>query len=117
MTKKGNLSEALSQFDRRPLEPLVLEIPEPPAKLNPSPAPGQAPKAQTRPRKAPAAEPAKLTRQPPSRQGKKALTGYFGPEVLKQLKVMAAANDTTIQALLTEALNDLFKKHGKPHIA
>jgi hypothetical protein len=37
--------------------------------------------------------------------------------VLKQLKIMAAADDTTIQALLTEALNDLFKKHGKPHIA
>ncbi|MBK1724939.1 hypothetical protein CKO23_22500 [Thiocystis violacea] len=57
------------------------------------------------------------TALPPSRQGKKALTGYFEPEVLKQLKVMAASEDTTIQALLTEALNDLFKKYGKPHIA
>jgi hypothetical protein len=36
---------------------------------------------------------------------------------MKQLKVMAAAEETTIQALLTEALNDLFKKYGKPHIA
>jgi hypothetical protein len=30
---------------------------------------------------------------------------------------MAAADDTTIQALMSEALNDLFKKYGKPHIA
>jgi hypothetical protein len=98
MTKKGNLSAALSQFDKRPAA-----VPDTP--------PPAAPRA---------IEPPKdegKSKQPPSRQGQRALTGYFGPEVLKQLKVMAAAEETTIQALLTEALNDLFKKYGKPHIA
>jgi hypothetical protein len=102
MTKKGNLSAALSRFDQRPA--LVQEAPPPEAEPVPPPNTGPAERQGG-------------TRQPPSRAGKKALTGYFGPEVLKQLKVMAAADDTTIQALMTEALNDLFKKHGKPHIA
>jgi hypothetical protein len=35
----------------------------------------------------------------------------------KQLKVMAAEMDTTQQELMTLALNDFFKKHGKPPIA
>jgi hypothetical protein len=35
----------------------------------------------------------------------------------KQLKVMAAEMDTTQQDLMTIALNDFFKKHGKPPIA
>jgi hypothetical protein len=103
MTKKGNLSTALSQFDKRPVA-----VPDTPPPGKPAPAMSKAEEAQKGEGK---------TRQPPSRQGKRALTGYFGPEVLRQLKVMAAAEDTTIQALLTEALNDLFKKYGKPHIA
>lgn len=53
----------------------------------------------------------------PSRQGKKAITGYFDPAASKQLKQMAIEQDSSIQALLGEAINDLFKKHGKPHIA
>jgi len=51
------------------------------------------------------------------RRGKKALTAYFEPEVLKQLKLLAAAEDKTIQSLLAEAINELFKKYGRPHIA
>ncbi|MHB8087771.1 MAG: ribbon-helix-helix domain-containing protein [Anaerolineaceae bacterium] len=35
----------------------------------------------------------------------------------KQLKIMAAEMDTTQQELMKIALNDLFKKHGKPPIA
>ena len=49
--------------------------------------------------------------QPPSRQGKKALTGHFDPAVSRQLKQIALDNDTTVQALLGEALNDLFLKY------
>jgi hypothetical protein len=37
--------------------------------------------------------------------------------VKKQLRILAADRDTTIQDLLAEALNDLFAKHGKPEIA
>jgi hypothetical protein len=45
------------------------------------------------------------------------VTGYFEAAVKRQLRLLAAENDTTIQALLAEALNDLFAKHGKPEIA
>ncbi len=53
----------------------------------------------------------------PGRDGKSNVTGYFPPEVKKQLRILAAERDTTIQDLLAEALNDLFAKHGKPEIA
>ena len=52
----------------------------------------------------------------PGREGKSNVTGYFPPEVKKQLRLLAAEQDTTIQNLLAEALNDLFAKHGKPEI-
>jgi len=55
--------------------------------------------------------------QAPSRVGKKALIGYFDPSVSKQLKQMALDNDTSVQSLLAEALNDFFQKHKKPAIA
>ncbi|MCY4230068.1 MAG: hypothetical protein OXF26_04130 [Alphaproteobacteria bacterium] len=44
------------------------------------------------------------------------MTGYFDPVVKRQLRVLAAERDTTIQTLLGEALNDLFAKHGKPEV-
>lgn len=53
----------------------------------------------------------------PGRKGKSNVTGYFPPEVKKQLRLLAAEHDTTIQNLLAEALNDLFAKNGKPEIA
>ena len=52
----------------------------------------------------------------PGRIGKASVTGYFRPEVRRQLRRLAADADTTIQALLGEALNDLFAKHGLPEI-
>ncbi|WP_413176456.1 ribbon-helix-helix domain-containing protein [Anabaena azotica] len=54
---------------------------------------------------------------PPSRVGKKAIAGHFDPAVGKQLRQLALDNDTTVQALLEEALNDLFLKYGKSPIA
>ncbi len=56
------------------------------------------------------------TSLPPSRQGKKGVTGYFVPEVPRQLKAIAFERDTTVQELLNEALNDLFMKKGKSPI-
>ena len=50
------------------------------------------------------------------RTGKSNVTGYFAPEVKKRLRLLAAEQDTTIQNLLAEALNDLFAKNGKPEI-
>jgi hypothetical protein len=53
----------------------------------------------------------------PSRRGKKAVSGHFDPAVQKQLNQMALDEDSSVQALLREALNDLFAKRGKPTIA
>jgi hypothetical protein len=53
----------------------------------------------------------------PGRDGKSNVTGYFPPEVKKQLRILAAERNTTIQDLLAEALNDLFAKNSKPEIA
>lgn len=52
-----------------------------------------------------------------SRQGKKQVAGHFDPEVVRQLKLLTIERDATIQALLAEALNDLFKKYGKSAVA
>ena len=52
----------------------------------------------------------------PSRIGKVSVTGYFRPEVRRQLRRLAADGDTTVQALLGEALNDLFAKHALPEL-
>ena len=62
------------------------------------------------------APPPRRTAQP-GRVGKVSVTGYFAPEVRRQLRRLAADADTTIQALLAEALNDLFAKRGAPEIA
>jgi hypothetical protein len=45
------------------------------------------------------------------------VTGYFSPAVKKQLRRITVEEDTTIQELLAEALNDLFAKRGMPEIA
>jgi hypothetical protein len=57
------------------------------------------------------------TSLPPSRQGKKAITGYFDPAVSRQLKQIALDQNTTIQDLLAESLNDLFVKYRKSPLA
>lgn len=54
---------------------------------------------------------------PPSRAGKKIVSGHFDPAVTRQLKQLALDQEATVQALLAEALNDLFAKHGKQRIA
>ena len=52
-----------------------------------------------------------------SREGKVPVTGFYEPRVRRQLRIMAAEGDTTVQALLGEAISDFFAKHGKPEIA
>ena len=46
----------------------------------------------------------------PSRSGKKLIAGHFSPEVAKALKMVAVEDDTTVQALVGEALTLLFQK-------
>jgi hypothetical protein len=52
----------------------------------------------------------------PSRQGKRLIAGHFDPKVAKQLRLLAAEEDTSIQALLEEALDLLFVKKGRGRI-
>lgn len=55
----------------------------------------------------------------PSRRGKKTIAGFFDPAVSRQLKQIALeqGDESNIQELLREAINDLFEKRGKPRIA
>ena len=53
----------------------------------------------------------------PVRDGKRFVGGHFTPELVKQLRMLAAEDDTTIQALLEEALDLLFVKKGKAQLA
>jgi hypothetical protein len=53
----------------------------------------------------------------PSRTGKRQIAGHFDPLVGKQLRFLANETDRSVQQLLEEALNDLFRKHGKSAIA
>ena len=55
-----------------------------------------------------------MPQRPPvnSRDGKKAVVGYFSPELSKALRLLALQQDSSIQALLGEAIDDLLRKHG-----
>ena len=53
----------------------------------------------------------------PSRKGKKALGAHFDPVVVKELKILAAKQDRTLQSLVGESLNLLFEKYGVDAIA
>lgn len=59
--------------------------------------------------------PASARRQ--DRQDKVLIGGHFPKAVRQQLRMIAAEDDTTTQALLSEALNLLFVKKGKDQIA
>lgn len=93
MTKRTNLADALQKAAGKS-PPSPLEQPESSTQGDTSPQP-----------------------VPPSRQGKKAITGHFDPAVSRQLKQIAVENDSTVQALLAEALNGLFEKYGRSPIA
>ena len=54
---------------------------------------------------------------PPSRQGKRVISGYFDPSAAKQLKMLSVETDRSVQSLLEEAIDDLFKKYGRSAIA
>jgi hypothetical protein len=65
----------------------------------------------------PAARTSPLRAVPPSRTGRVLIGGHFAPEVQTALKVIAAEERTTVQALLAEAINTVFAKRHKPEIA
>ena len=53
----------------------------------------------------------------PSRDGRRFLGGHFPPHVTRQMKMLAAEDDTTVQALLEEAIDLLFVKKGRGKIS
>jgi hypothetical protein len=53
----------------------------------------------------------------PSRNGRVLVGGHFAPEVQTALKIVAAQERTTVQALLAEGINTVFASRGKPEIA
>ena len=86
--------------------------------IAPPPAPEPAPRRPAPPKRAVArddATPGKFHR--PSRDGQKLIAGHFAPKVAKQLKLLAVEEDTTVQALLEQALDLLFVKKGKERVS
>lgn len=57
------------------------------------------------------------TTQRSERAGKCSMPFWITIAGKRQLRVMAAEEDTTQQALIMEAINDFFKKRNKPPIA
>ena len=48
----------------------------------------------------------------PHADGRKLIGGHFDPKVAKQLKLLAVEGDTTVQALLEEALDLLLVRRA-----
>ena len=53
----------------------------------------------------------------PSRTGKVVISAYFDPAVRQQLAILAIKQERSQAALMADALNLLFEKHGEPTIA
>ncbi len=54
---------------------------------------------------------------PPSRIGRVLIGGHFAPEVQTALKIMAAEERTSVQALLAEGINAVFARRHRAQIA
>jgi hypothetical protein len=87
MARKPSLSDAVTSRD--------------PAPVPPPPAPA-APAAQAR---------------PPSRAGRKGVAFWVDPDAGRQLRVLAATEDRTVQSLMEEALDLLFQNRGRYRLA
>lgn len=53
------------------------------------------------------------TAKTPARIGKKAVSGYFSPDVSRGLHLLALEQGSSLQALMGEAFDDLMRKYGK----
>lgn len=52
-----------------------------------------------------------------ARQGKRAVMAFVSPEAFKQLKILMAHEDRTVQDVVVEGLNLVFEKRGMNRIA
>jgi hypothetical protein len=83
-----------------------------------APAPVAAPRRAPKPKAAtPEQAPEEGKAEGGSRVGRVVFGSYQTTETVKQTKMLAIEQDTTMQALMAEALNLLFQKYGKPTIA
>lgn len=53
---------------------------------------------------------------PPSRIGRKAISGYFSQEMSLAMHLCARRRGISLQDLMAEALNDVLRKHGESPI-
>lgn len=56
---------------------------------------------------------AKPLTAPPSRVGRKAISGYFSPELSLALHHCARRHGLSLQDLMAEAFNDILRKYGE----
>lgn len=59
---------------------------------------------------------ATITETPPSRQGRKQISGFFTPEMSFAMNVCARRNGLSLQQLMAEAFNDVLRKYGESPI-
>lgn len=60
-----------------------------------------------------APEPGRISTRAKARVGKRALVGYFSPELSRTLNMMATERDTTLQAILGEAIDLWLREQGR----
>jgi hypothetical protein len=53
----------------------------------------------------------------PSRVGRKAISGYFSPEMSLALHTCARRNGISLQALMAESFDDVLRKYGESAIS
>ena len=68
---------------------------------------------RARPEQRPEPVPITPTGTPPSRVGRKAISGYFSPEMSLALHMCARRNGNSLQALMAEAFDDVLRKYGE----
>lgn len=51
-----------------------------------------------------------------SRQGRKQIAGFFTPDMSLAMHLLARRQDRTLQALMTEAFDDVLRKYGESPI-
>ena len=72
------------------------------------------------PKKAEPSETVRAAEEPPrrstrakARENKRAVVGYYSPELQRTLNIMATERDTTLQAILGEAIDLWLREQGK----
>lgn len=51
--------------------------------------------------------------RPTSREGRKQIAGFFPPDMSFAMHMLARRQGRSLQALMTEAFNDVLRKHGE----